>query len=520
MFVLGDWLCLMAAARKLQASVDATLRRIEEGIDEFHVVWRKCEEAANPNQRDKTQNDLKREIKKLQRLREEIMKFVSNNDVKDKQPLLEFRRKIELEMERFKTFEREQKTKPFSFQGLQMSEKIDPEEERRQLLRDTIDETLQAVQVSLDSYHADIEPLTGKKKKSKEDLARIEQLKVCIERHGFHIMNLEIVLRRLDNVDPDINLDDVEAVGDHVEQFLSNHQDEDYFHDDTIYDSLAEGAVAINESYFVPQIAGDEKVEEEEGSLEKKQIPSASVPVKPVSSSKPTKKDGTAQPVCPSIAPPAPQRPSPPKSSPPPLPDTSSPPSRPVPPAPVSRSPKNIRAPSRTSSPEKPAPTWAGIASGGVTSTSSSSAVASSALMKAFLSSFEGKPRLEDTILKPKKVAPTHGVTSPFGADVCHFADQESSYRKLTPETLLFAFYYRQNTYAQLLAAKELKRQGWRYHKKINQWFKRQDEPKLTTSDYEHGAYLTLDPKEAEWRIRVRPEFTFEYALVEDYLLD
>ena len=81
---------------------------------------------------------------------------------------------------------------------------------------------------------------------------------------------------------------------------------------------------------------------------------------------------------------------------------------------------------------------------------------------------------------------------------------------------MLLIFYFREGSYSQLLAARELQRQGWRFHRKLRQWVKRQDEPKLPTTDYEIGTVATLDPFESEWRIRVRADFTFEYIWAED----
>lgn len=50
-----------------------------------------------------------------------------------------------------------------------------------------------------------------------------------------------------------------------------------------------------------------------------------------------------------------------------------------------------------------------------------------------------------------------------------------------------------QNTYQQYLAARELKRQSWRYHKQYSTWFQRHEEPVVTTDDYEKGTYVYFD---------------------------
>jgi CCR4-NOT transcription complex subunit 3 len=53
--------------------------------------------------------------------------------------------------------------------------------------------------------------------------------------------------------------------------------------------------------------------------------------------------------------------------------------------------------------------------------------------------------------------------------------------------------FYLQGTYQQYLAARELKKQSWRYHKKYNTWFQRHEEPKITTDEYEQGTYVYFD---------------------------
>lgn len=51
--------------------------------------------STNQTQKEKLENDLKTQIKKLQRLRDQIKTWVASNDIKDKSVLLENRRLIE-----------------------------------------------------------------------------------------------------------------------------------------------------------------------------------------------------------------------------------------------------------------------------------------------------------------------------------------------------------------------------------------------------------------------------------------
>ena len=52
---------------------------------------------------------------------------------------------------------------------------------------------------------------------------------------------------------------------------------------------------------------------------------------------------------------------------------------------------------------------------------------------------------------------------------------------------------YVQGTYQQYLAARELKRHSWRFHKNYMTWFQRHEEPTVTTEDFERGTYVYFD---------------------------
>ena len=90
-------------------------------------------------------------------------------------------------------------------------------------------------------------------------------------------------------------------------------------------------------------------------------------------------------------------------------------------------------------------------------------------------------------------------------------------FEKLGTDCLFFIFYYAQGTYQQYLAARELKKQSWRFHKKYMTWFQRHEEPKVTTDDYEQGTYVYFD-YETGWCTRIKQDFRFEYSFLEDSL--
>ncbi|XP_059584074.1 CCR4-NOT transcription complex subunit 3 isoform X2 [Alligator mississippiensis] len=56
----------MADKRKLQGEIDRCLKKVSEGVEQFEDIWQKLHNAANANQKEKYEADLKKEIKKLQ----------------------------------------------------------------------------------------------------------------------------------------------------------------------------------------------------------------------------------------------------------------------------------------------------------------------------------------------------------------------------------------------------------------------------------------------------------------------
>ena len=83
------------ASRKVQQEIDKTFKKVEEGIQAFDGIYEKIMTSTNASQKDKLEDNLKREIKKLQRFRDQIKTWAAGNEVKDKAPLMEQRKRIE-----------------------------------------------------------------------------------------------------------------------------------------------------------------------------------------------------------------------------------------------------------------------------------------------------------------------------------------------------------------------------------------------------------------------------------------
>lgn len=84
------------SARKLQQEVDRTFKRVSEGIQQFESIYEKLNQCSNASQKEKLEDSLKREIKKLQRQRDQIKTWAASSEIKDKKPLLDERKKIEM----------------------------------------------------------------------------------------------------------------------------------------------------------------------------------------------------------------------------------------------------------------------------------------------------------------------------------------------------------------------------------------------------------------------------------------
>lgn len=83
------------AQRKLQQEVDKCFKKVAEGRQAFDATHEKLQQTTNQAQKEKLEDQLKREIKKLQRLRDQIKTWSAGNEIKDKKPLLEQRKLIE-----------------------------------------------------------------------------------------------------------------------------------------------------------------------------------------------------------------------------------------------------------------------------------------------------------------------------------------------------------------------------------------------------------------------------------------
>ncbi|CAH2072452.1 unnamed protein product [Thlaspi arvense] len=233
----------MGASRKLQGEIDRVLKKVQEGVDVFDSIWNKVYDTDNVNQKEKFEADLKKEIKKLQRYRDQIKTWIQSSEIKDKkvsasyeQSLVDARKLIEREMERFKICEKETKTKAFSKEGLGQQPKTDPKEKAKSETRDWLNNVVSELESQIDSFEAELEGLSVKKGKTRPP--RLTHLETSITRHKDHIIKLELILRLLDN--DELSPEQVNDVKDFLDDYVERNQDDfDEFSDvDELYSTL------------------------------------------------------------------------------------------------------------------------------------------------------------------------------------------------------------------------------------------------------------------------------------------
>ncbi|KAI7735411.1 hypothetical protein M8C21_033012, partial [Ambrosia artemisiifolia] len=624
-----------------------------EGVDVFDSIWNKVYDTDNANQKEKFESDLKKEIKKLQRYRDQIKTWIQSSEIKDKKALMDARKLIEKEMERFKICEKETKTKAFSKEGLGQQPKTDPKEKAKSETRDWLNNTVSELESQIDSFEAEMEGLSVKKGKTRPP--RLTHLESSITRHKAHIMKLELVLRLLDN--DELSPEQVNDIKDFLDDYVErNQEDFDEFEDvDMLYSTLPldkvesledlvtsgppglvktpinnglsachEGVGATGAGLSIKSTLSTSSVQSpatatssvQQGDTVQEQVNDAGPKNASISSTSPTSAgthaisvgsssvkeildNSTSSVSSPSI------------NSAPMGEEIGRKPSPALPEAGL----KNIGRTGVTSIPSISIP----VASGGTVSSSGSLGVSSETPRRAMLGADErlsGSGTVSPLVssISSRMILPPGGKTSdavtsgdngsnveaggvtsrlftasgvpgiqwrpgsPFqsqhegvqqgqgtllgmpsltGGNLKQFTTQQNPLLKqrhpaVTPQsypqvqapivsnpafwerhgsdgagtdTLFFAFYYQQNTYQQYLAAKELKKQSWRYHIKFNTWFQRHEEPKIATDDYEQGTYVYFDfhmgneEMQQGWCQRIKNDFKFEYSFLEDELV-
>jgi len=597
-------------SRKLQGEIDRTLKKVAEGVDTFETIFEKIQSSSTIAQKEKYEQELKKEIKKLQRYRDQIKTWLSSNEIKDKSLLTENRKLIEQQMERFKICEKELKTKAYSKEGLQLANKIDPQEREKVDVCNFITTQVDTLNSQIDKYEAEAEKLQAAIKKSRKGdsnkTERLEEIEKRVDRHKHHIMQLEIILRLIEN--GNLSVEKVNDIREDIQYYVDSHEDDDFVEDDGIYDELnltkAEYYGLNNDDdkdndsdkrdetpLQSPVLSQKDKYEDKKkditsplrslsskNSLSSISRESRNNSITSNKSPTPTSSFTSSKPATPRASFTSAVRgtadiPSPmnalsnqPKYAAVAAASTDSKTNTPIVVTSQSISAAQNKSSSTTESPSNQQqnndnqasqtqpkvslskqPSYSEAISNKPETTTPSEAIENklppslSDLEESFEatkarslkagndtmflqnmldSSFKYVPRLHDSD-EPDFYTMENAYPTPsyYPEEPQKTYENPDIFKKYDVDTLFFIFYYQQGTYQQYLAARELKRQSWRFHKKYYTWFQRLEEPKHITEEYEQGTYIYFD-YEGLWCKRKKSEFKFEYCYLEDADLD
>ncbi|KAK7710036.1 general negative regulator of transcription subunit 5 [Botryosphaeria dothidea] len=634
------------AARKLAQEIDRCFKKVAEGVAAFEGIYDKLQQSTNPAQKEKLEDALKKEIKKLQRSRDQIKAWAASNEIKDKKPLLDQRKLIETQMEKFKAVEKEMKTKAYSKEGLSAASKLDPKEKEKVEVCDFLSNMVEELERQVETTEAEAATLQAGLKKGKKDTAkaeRIAELERQTERHQWHIGKLELVRRSLEN--DGVEVEQVKELEESIRYYVENNQEVDFMEDDSLYDdlNLAEGEDLFGMTQDMDKVSSQDtqsiQDDTHEENIRSAGPPSGKAKAGPepstASARRPSTQLKSPLPTLSTLHTPAQATTNGTSGSsmkPAPLPtrapgeplkyasaaaaaaasDRNNLGIAPLPPPPgaihanhalrssAASSPAVSHAQLATSHASHQRPPVASAASQDVATpiTAKSPALSHSSAAPAsteassipptpaqekrsatpaktskqvepaeqpltngdkhaqpseeesvyhlpsslqdLLESFEAtkedaaNPHVDDRLLvashnshpesvdaeKPRHYRPQN----PYPYTPAHYPQEPLSifddprlYSRVDTDSLFYAFYYRQGTYEQYLAAKALKSQSWRFHKQYQTWFQRHEEPKSITEDYEQGTYRFFD-YESTWMNRRKADFKFAYKFLEDDL--
>lgn len=245
----------MSNARKLQTEIDRVMKKVDEGVGLFDEIWEKVYAAEQQNQKEKYEMDLKKEIKKLQRLRDQIKTWIGSSDVKDKEPLIEARKLIETKMEQFKICEKETKTKTYSKEGLAREEKLDPAEEAKLNTTSWIGDYIHNLNQLVEDREVEIERLSsGKGKKTNKHI--IDEYNGYVANHKFHVNKLEGIMRLVNNDRLDVEV--VDNIKEDLDYYIDSYEDDDYqqaYDEEFFYESLGLDGLDVVNVDRVTQVA-------------------------------------------------------------------------------------------------------------------------------------------------------------------------------------------------------------------------------------------------------------------------
>lgn len=207
---------------------------------------------------------MKKEIKKLQKFRDQIKTWQGNDSLEAtiaSLKLYEHRRLVEEAMECYKEVEKNSKMKSFSNQSIMLAamdngEHLTPEVQEAVEFLDGIIESLSEQNESLDEEYEKL----SQKKIRKSNMLAIEERKQEIDtfksKNDFHIESIEKITRYLK--EGKVSVDLIWTVQDDLTFYVESNQEPDFIDDETVYDEIIKEAKDNSAKNFTVSNGGDD----------------------------------------------------------------------------------------------------------------------------------------------------------------------------------------------------------------------------------------------------------------------
>lgn len=210
------------------------------------------------SQKEKLETDLKREIKKLQKNREQIKNWQLNDNVEvvvTRNKLQDYRKLVEEAMEKYKEVEKSSKMKSFSNQSIMLASLEDSQYLSKSAIEvlNFLEESIEELSLQIETLEADYERFSSKKPKKNSSVeSELQELENFINNDKFHLENFENIVEYIKNnqIDPDLVL----KIKEDITFYLESNQEPDFINDDTLYDEVVLQAESTYK--YVPESNG------------------------------------------------------------------------------------------------------------------------------------------------------------------------------------------------------------------------------------------------------------------------
>lgn len=232
-------------------------KKIHEGLDLFNYYFSRHEASNNDSQREKLEGDLKKEIKRLQKFRDQIKTWQGNDSLEATIALLklqEHRRLVEEAMECYKEVEKNSKMKSFSNQSIMLAllengAHMTPEaEECVTFLAGTV-ESLEEQNVQLDEEYERLSQKKVRKNNAHETEERKLELELFKLRNELHIEKIQALVRYLKM--GRLLADQILTIKEDLVFYVELNQEPDFIHDELLFDELFKEARENSENNVV-----------------------------------------------------------------------------------------------------------------------------------------------------------------------------------------------------------------------------------------------------------------------------